>query len=111
MRNIVKSLFLTSDVDEIIVLVPGDRRLSLDDLSKYLGVDYEMADADTVKMYTGYSIGGVPPFCHSQKFCTYIITGFDKESELVAAAGSSRTVFKTSYQELVDLCDAVEVDI
>lgn len=109
--NIVKSLFLVSDVDEIIVLVPGDRKLDIEKLSEHLGVPYNMSDADTVKDLTGYSIGGVPPFGHKQKFCTYIVKGFDRKTELLAAAGSSNTVFKTDYKTLTEICDAVELPI
>lgn len=109
--NIVKSLFLVSDVDEIVVLVPGDRRLEIRSLSEKLGIDYSMANADIVKQHTGYSIGGVPPFGHKQRYCTYVINGFDKNGELVAAAGSANTVFRITYKRLMELCDAVELDI
>ncbi len=109
--NIVKSLFLISDINKIIALVPGDKRIDIEKLDLELGAKYKMADADTVKHLTGYSIGGVPPFGHKNSFSTYIIEGFDKESELVAAGGSSITVFRVKYDRLVELCDAKELSI
>lgn len=109
--NIVKSLFLVSEEQQIIVLVPGDRRLDLEGLSSKLGSKFRMADADTVKKLTGYSIGGVPPFGHKKRFLTYIVEGFDKGTQLIAAAGSSNTVFKVDYDVLVGLCEGIELSI
>jgi prolyl-tRNA editing enzyme YbaK/EbsC (Cys-tRNA(Pro) deacylase) len=94
--NIVKSLLVKSVSGFELRLTPGDRRLEL-------GKDERMANADEVKRITGYSIGGVPPFGHTQKINTVVVDGFDGSEMLVAAAGSANSVFKISLDELKDI--------
>lgn len=102
--NIVKSLLLKGEKQYYLVLVPGDKRLDIDEWKVKLNeVDLKMADAVAVKNVTGYSIGGVPPFGHSEKITTYIADGFDKEITLVAAAGSANSVFKISFSRLEEI--------
>lgn len=99
--NIVKSLLVKIDNDFILFLVPGDRRLDLESLRKRFNTEnIRMANAEEVKENTGYSIGGVPPFGHIKKLKTYIEDGFDINKEVVAAAGSSNSVFKCYLDEL-----------
>jgi len=103
--NIVKSLLVFTqigcEIDYKMILVPGNRRLDLDYWKEYFDVVVvRMATADEVKKVTGFSIGGVPPFGHLKKLDTYIANGFDGNSELAAAAGSSKAVFKISLDRL-----------
>lgn len=112
--NIVKSLLVryTGDcaIKFALILVPGDKRLDLDYWKEYLMADdIRMANADEVKMVTGYSIGGVPPFGHHdadgnfKRLDTHIADGFDRERELAAAAGNFKAVFKISLERLKEL--------
>lgn len=99
--NIVKSLLLKVGDEFILFLTPGDKRLDLEWIKSRFEVDtVGMASADEVKEITGYSIGGVPPFGHSQKLKTVVVDGFDPSTTLVAAAGSGNSVFKISLEEL-----------
>jgi prolyl-tRNA editing enzyme YbaK/EbsC (Cys-tRNA(Pro) deacylase) len=99
--NIVKSLLVTDTVSYALVLVPGNKRLDLDHWKENIGwVTIRMASADEVKDITGFSIGGVPPFGHTNRIDTYIDVGFDPKSELLAAAGSANSVFKISISHL-----------
>jgi prolyl-tRNA editing enzyme YbaK/EbsC (Cys-tRNA(Pro) deacylase) len=99
--NIVKSLLVKVDSKYELFLVPGDKRLDLDALKlRYKTETIRMANADEVKLVTGYSIGGVPPFGHIQPIKTEIVDGFDKNDVLVAAGGASNAVFEISYSEL-----------
>ncbi len=107
--NIVKSLFIISDEDCVVVLVPGDKRIDFDRFNEVVGKVYRMATADEVEESTGYKIGGVTPFGHKQKFRTYILRGFDKDSDLFASAGGIKTVMKISYSRLVELSGAEEI--
>ncbi len=102
--NIVKSLLVYVDGGFKLFLTPGDKRLDLEKIKGDLSaLDVRMAEAREVKSITGYSIGGVPPFGHTQKLETYIVEGFDSSSELVAAAGSANSVFKISLDRLSEI--------
>ena len=62
---IVKSLLFKVENDFLICLIAGDRRCSLNKLKKILQKkDVSMANAEEVKMNTGFSIGGVAPVAH-----------------------------------------------
>lgn len=103
--NIVKSLLVFVDSEYCLFLVPGDRRLDLNSIKKRFNAEsVRMANASEVKDITGYSIGGVPPFGHKSKIKTYIEDGFNNEDFLVAAAGSSNSVFRITLKKLEELC-------
>jgi prolyl-tRNA editing enzyme YbaK/EbsC (Cys-tRNA(Pro) deacylase) len=100
--NIVKSLLVKVDRSFKLFLTPGDRLLDLEKIKNDFKADeVRMANADEVKELTGYSIGGVPPFGHKQGIETHVVEGFDKDIELVAAAGSGNSVFKINFKKLV----------
>lgn len=95
--NIVKSLVVKIGDDFELFLVPGDKRLDLNQIGG------RMATADEVKDITGYSIGGVPPFGHKNKLKTHIMEGFDQNQTLLAAGGKPNIIFKISFEALNQL--------
>ncbi len=94
LKNIVKSIVAKIDNEFVLFLVPGDKKI---DLEKKKAI---IAKPEEVKEKTGYSIGGVPPFGHKEKIKTYIEEGFEKNQELLAAAGSPNSMFKISLEKL-----------
>ncbi|MGH8733162.1 MAG: YbaK/EbsC family protein, partial [Burkholderiales bacterium] len=63
--EIVKSLVFVVRGRPIVVLCCGDRRVSEDRLRDAVGgAAVRRATADEAKRFTGYAIGGVPPFAH-----------------------------------------------
>lgn len=60
--RVAKSLvFLTADNEPILVIASGANRVDVTKLAREVGKPVHLADADTVKQVTGFSIGGVPP--------------------------------------------------
>lgn len=107
--NIVKSLLVCADDSFALFLVPGDKRLDLEQVKKKLDKSSaRMATADEVKNITGYSIGGVPPFGHTKTIATFIADGFAKDELLVAAAGSANSVFKISFDSLQEILKRIK---
>ncbi len=105
--NIVKSLLVKVDDEFKLFLVPGDKRLDLEDVKKTQKVlEVRMATADEVKKITGYSIGGVPPFGHKNRLATVIQEGFTDKSQLVAAAGAGNALFRIELKDLRDIINA-----
>ncbi len=99
-KNIVKSILVKIDNDFVLFLVPGDKKIDLKEKKATI------AKAEEVKNITGYSIGGVPPFGHKEKIKTYIEDDFEKDKKLIAAGGSSNSIFKISFEELKKLCSS-----
>jgi prolyl-tRNA editing enzyme YbaK/EbsC (Cys-tRNA(Pro) deacylase) len=100
---IVKSLVFTLDGEPILVLVSGANRVDTDALGERLGGALGKADARTVKLATGYSIGGVPPLAHATALRTVIDEDLLALETLWAAAGSATAVFPLTPDDLVGL--------
>ena len=100
-RNIVKSILVKIDSDFVLFLVPGNKKVDLEEKKKeFKTKNIKIANAQEVKNITGYSIGGVPPFGHKGKIRTFVEKGFDENEKLLAAAGSQSCVFKIKLGEI-----------
>jgi prolyl-tRNA editing enzyme YbaK/EbsC (Cys-tRNA(Pro) deacylase) len=101
---IVKSLVFLAGEDEsaspVLVLASGSRRVDTELVSQLLDKPVRMADAKTVKIVTGSSIGGVPPFGHPRPLPTILDEGLLELEEVWAAAASARSVFPISPVQL-----------
>lgn len=112
---IVKSLVFVavsdSDREPILALVCGDNRADLDALAEVLSAGVEKADAATVKLATGYSIGGVPPLGHPSPVRTVIDRDLLRFDTVWSAAGSAYDVFAATPQQLVEWTGGELADI
>ena len=101
---IVKSLVFRADDNFLICLVAGDKRCSLNKLKKVINKkDVCMANADEVKTYTGFSIGGVAPIAHLKKLNILIDKSLGRFQSVFAAAGHPNSIFKIEYNQLVQM--------
>ena len=101
---IVKSLVFRADDTFLICLVAGDKRCSLNKLKKVIRKkDVCMANADEVKVNTGFSIGGVAPIAHLKKLNILIDQSLGRFQSVFAAAGHPNSIFKIEYSQLVQM--------
>ena len=101
---IVKSLVFKADGTFLICLVAGDKRCSLNKLKKVIRKkDVCMANADEVKVNTGFSIGGVAPIAHLKKLNILIDKSLGRFQSVFAAAGHPNSIFKIEYNQLVQM--------
>ena len=101
---IVKSLIFRTDDTFLICLVAGDKRCSLNKLKKIISKkDVCMANADEVKVNTGFSIGGVAPIAHLKKLNILIDKSLSRFKNVFAAAGHPNSIFKIKYDQLVQM--------
>ena len=84
----------------VLVIASGINRIDEHRLGELLGEKVEKPDADFVREKTGFVIGGVPPFGHSQKLETFIDEDLLKLNEIWAAAGTPFAVFMLSPTDL-----------
>ena len=109
---IVKSLLLRTENSFLICLIAGDRRCSLNKLKKILEKkDVSMANADEVKLNTGFSIGGVAPIAHIKKLDILIDNSLSRFEHVFGAAGHPNCVFKIAYNQLIKITNGTEKKI
>jgi len=81
----------------------GARRVSPIRLGAHLNIPeakLHKMSAEEVKTYTGYSIGGVPPFPHYPNVHVSVDKSLFSFSDVWAAAGSNNTVMKIKPEVL-----------
>ena len=99
--SIVKSLLFKSENNFILCLVSGDKRCSLNKLKKIKQLkDISMANPQSVKEVTGFTIGGVAPIGHLNNLDVFIDNSLERFDHLYAAAGHPNCVFKISFKDL-----------
>lgn len=109
---IVKSLVFIVDDEAVVALVPGDRRLDTDALSRVAGGGrVERASLDRVREATGYAAGGTPPFGHTTELRVFADSALRRHDPVWAAGGTPSTVFPISVDDLDRIAAPVWADI
>ena len=95
-------VFKLPDGSPLLVITSGRHRVDAELVAEKLGIaKLHRADADYVREWSGFAIGGVSPLGWLQP-ATVIIDEALSDYEVVwAAAGHPHAVFPTLYQELV----------
>jgi prolyl-tRNA editing enzyme YbaK/EbsC (Cys-tRNA(Pro) deacylase) len=103
--QIVKSMIFKGQATNkaILVLTSGLNRVDENKISQYVGEVVSRADADFVKMTTGFAIGGVPPIGHPQPLETYLDEDLLQYPNVWAAAGTPNAVFTLTSSDLVKI--------
>jgi prolyl-tRNA editing enzyme YbaK/EbsC (Cys-tRNA(Pro) deacylase) len=88
----------------VLVMTSGAHRVDLVRVAALLGVEsLDRADPDLVRRATGFAIGGVAPVGHPVPLRTLVDVTLARHGEVWAAAGHPRTVFRTTYDQLLAL--------
>jgi prolyl-tRNA editing enzyme YbaK/EbsC (Cys-tRNA(Pro) deacylase) len=109
--QIVKSLVFVAAGRPVVVLVSGANRLDPARLGSLAGEPVAKADADATRAATGYAIGGVPPFGHTQRLAIYVdrdLLGYDL---IWAAAGRPDSVFAIMPTRLLEISGGIAADL
>jgi prolyl-tRNA editing enzyme YbaK/EbsC (Cys-tRNA(Pro) deacylase) len=106
-ERIVKSLVFMGGGEPVVALCSGRSRVDEKLLAGVLGTSsVRRATADEAKTFTGYAIGGVPPFAHEPPCRVIADEGLLEFDEVWAAAGLPDAVFPIAPRELVRIADA-----
>jgi prolyl-tRNA editing enzyme YbaK/EbsC (Cys-tRNA(Pro) deacylase) len=88
----------------LLVLASGNHRVDTSKVADLLELSaISLADAEFVGECTGFAIGGVAPVAPSHSIETIVDVTLSRYDQVWAAAGHPRTVFPTSYDELLRL--------
>ena len=95
----------------VMVIASGSNRVNEKKLRDLISEPVKKADADFVRLHTGFAIGGVPPVGHANPIKIYIDQDLMGYAEIWAAAGTPHAVFKLTPQELTLMTKGRTVDI
>jgi Cys-tRNA(Pro) deacylase len=110
--QIVKSVVFLADAEPVLVLMSGDMNVDTKKFKNLLGVrKARIADAETVQAITGYPVGAVPPVAHRQSIPTYLDESLNRFPKIYPAAGTTRNMFSTTFDELLRLTAAEIVHV
>jgi prolyl-tRNA editing enzyme YbaK/EbsC (Cys-tRNA(Pro) deacylase) len=103
--QIAKSLiFRTAETDRpVLVVASGANRVDEKKVAQAIGEKIARADADFVRVKTGYSIGGVPPVGHLSPPIVLLDKDLLNFDSIWAAAGTPNAVFRLTPAQLLDL--------
>ena len=113
-EEIASGIVLSADGDLVVSVTSGANRVDTAKVAELVGTDSDavsMADAEEIKATLGWSIGGVPPFCHEADVPVFLdetLTGFDR---VWAAAGTPEAVFPVDPETIAAVADADVADV
>lgn len=95
----------------VMVITSGSNRVDEKKLHDLISEPVKKADAEFVRLHTGFAIGGVPPVGHATPLEIYVDEALMAYSEIWAAAGTPHAVFKLTPDDLLRITRAKTVDI
>jgi prolyl-tRNA editing enzyme YbaK/EbsC (Cys-tRNA(Pro) deacylase) len=109
---IANSLLFDAEGTPVLILTSGAHRVDTAVTATRIGVPaLERATPEFVREHTGQVIGGVSPLAHPTPVPTYLDPALRKYDEIWAAAGHPAAVFSTTYDELLQMTGATEVEV
>jgi prolyl-tRNA editing enzyme YbaK/EbsC (Cys-tRNA(Pro) deacylase) len=112
--QIASSIVFVAGDDVVVVVTSGANRVDEAELAGVLGTDPDAvrtADPDEVTDATGWSIGGVPPFCHDGAVPVYLDETLTEFDTVWAAAGTPEAVFPIDPDRIRTFSNAEPVDV
>ena len=95
-------VFKLDDESPLLVITSGRHKVDTELVAKELGQSkLHRADADYVKVKSGFSIGGVSPIGWVSQATILIDEALNDYDVVWAAAGHPHSVFPTTYAELI----------
>jgi len=111
LAQIASAIALVAD-ELVVVVTSGANRVDTRKLATLRGVhEARMAEPDEVSGTLGWSIGGVPPFCHDTEIPVHLDETLTDYDTVWAAAGTPEAVFPISPEKIVECADATVADI
>lgn len=111
--QIVKSLVFqgTASGEPYLLLVSGKNRVDQEGVARSIGEALTRPDAAQVRTWTGYAIGGIPPFGHDTPMRTFVDRDLLDHPIVWAAAGTPQTVFSVAPKALAQAVEAVVIAV
>ena len=109
---IANSLLFDAGGEPVLILTSGSHRVDTVKVAAAIGVgSLDRAKPEFVRAHTGQVIGGVSPIAHPSRIRTYLDPSLRQYDEIWAAAGHPAAVFSTTYEELLAMTGATEIEV
>jgi prolyl-tRNA editing enzyme YbaK/EbsC (Cys-tRNA(Pro) deacylase) len=109
---IANSLLFDAGGTPVLILTSGSHRVDTNATAERVGVPaLKRAAPEFVREHTSQVIGGVSPLGHPFPVPTYLDVALRQYDEIWAAAGHPAAVFSTTYDELLEMTGATEVEV
>ncbi len=109
-ERIVKSIVLVgSDQKPLLAILPARNRVSYKKIKTLLGIkDVRLAGAEEVLEYSGYPVGGVPPFNHINR----VLLDQDvlQNTRCIAGGGDTNKLVEVETRDLVEFLKPLVAD-
>jgi prolyl-tRNA editing enzyme YbaK/EbsC (Cys-tRNA(Pro) deacylase) len=109
---IANSLLFDADGSPVLILTSGAHRVDTAKAAARIGVDrLDRATPEFVRRHTGQVIGGVSPIGHPAPVPTHLDSWLRRYDPVWAAAGHPAAVFSSTYDELLAMTGATEIEV
>jgi prolyl-tRNA editing enzyme YbaK/EbsC (Cys-tRNA(Pro) deacylase) len=109
---IANSLVFDADGTPVLILTSGSHRVDTAVTAQRIGVvALHRAKPEFVREHTGQVIGGVSPIAHPAPVPTYLDIELKRYDVIWAAAGHPAAVYSTTYDELLAMTGATEIQV
>lgn len=110
--QIANSLVFDADGAPLLVLTSGAHRVDTDRVAALVGAQrVGRASKEFVREATGQVIGGVAPVGHPAPVRTLVDVALGEFDRVWAAGGVARSVFPTTFDELVDVTGGTPAEV
>src|ERR1700752_2462539 len=109
---IANSLVFDAGGSPVLILTSGSHRVDTATTAERIGMEkLKRATPEFVREHTGQVIGGVSPIAHPAPVPTYLDTELKRYDGIWAAAGHPAGVYSTTYDELLAMTGAHEIEV
>lgn len=109
---IANSLVFDTGAGPVLILTSGAHRVDTARVAERIGVErLDRATPAFVRQHTDQVIGGVSPLDHPAPVPTWIDSWLRRHDVVWAAAGHPAAVFSTTFEELVAMTGAREIEV
>ncbi len=110
--QIAKSLiFRMNEREAVLVIASGANRVDVAKIAALAGARIGKADAEFVRMVTGYAIGGIPPLAHASALRTFVDRDLLRFPTVYAAGGTPNAMFPIASSDLLRVSGGMPADI
>ena len=96
-------VFKTESEKFVLVIASGANRINEQIIEAEVKEKLVKTNAEEIKSFTGYTIGGIPPFGHDNPLKIFIDSDLLKFEYIFCAGGTPNSIFKINQQKMIEI--------